>query len=94
MEIKLNTNVDPVGRMDRAQPKKVDAQVESEGVAFSRAEKLNQALRDTPEVRTDSVAKGQAVVSQTEYPPKETIKKIATLLAVNLAGEKNKAPEL
>ncbi len=94
MEIKLNTNVDPIGRAPGTQPKKVEAQAPSEGAVFSHAEDLNRGLQQTEDVRTEKVAQARALVNQTNYPPKETIKKIATLLAANIAKEKPNTAEI
>jgi hypothetical protein len=43
-----------------------------------------QAMSQIPDVRAEKVARGKALVSDPNYPSKEQIKKIASLLAANL----------
>ena len=50
---------------------------------FRDSQKLNQALRDSPEVRSHEVARAQGLVSSLKYPPAELIGRLARLLAFN-----------
>ncbi len=84
MEIKLNTNVDPIGRVSVGQTKKTEAKVEGEGAAFAKSQALNQTLSQLPDSRADEVAKGKQLTGISTYPPRETIKKIASLLATHV----------
>lgn len=83
MEIKFNTNIDPIGRVAVGQTKKTEAKAEGEGAAFSKSEALNQTLRQLPDSRTAEVAKGKQLAGTSTYPPPEIIKKIASLLAMH-----------
>ena len=42
---------------------------------------LNRALDNTPDVRAEKVARGKALLADPNYPSKEQVKKIASLLA-------------
>jgi hypothetical protein len=87
MEVQLNTNVNSVAAAaGSARSKKADVQATSSEAAFEDSAALNAALQQTPDVRPEAVARGKALV-ETEsknYPPVETINKIAALLAVKL----------
>lgn len=87
MEIKLNTNIESVGKLAGSYAKKIEAKVADEGPAFSKSEALETALRQTPDLRADVVAKSKELVADKTYPPVETIKKIAVLLAQNMPSE-------
>jgi hypothetical protein len=50
-----------------------------------RTKSIQQALNRTPDVRTEKVARGKALVADPNYPSREQIKKIANLLAANWA---------
>ncbi|HEY1171413.1 MAG TPA: hypothetical protein VGH19_08605 [Verrucomicrobiae bacterium] len=41
-------------------------------------------MAQTPDVRADVIARAKKLVADPAYPPTETIRKIANLLAVNL----------
>jgi hypothetical protein len=87
MEIKLNTNIESVGRVAGSQPKKLEAKTEEQTPSFDRSEALNDALRQTPDVRSEVVANAKKAVGNSSYPPSETIRKIAVLLAKNIDPE-------
>ena len=84
MEIKLNTNIDPLSRIAAGQPARSEVKIKGDGAAFEKSEALNQTLRHLPESRTEKVAKGKELAALTPYPPPETIKKISTLLAMHI----------
>lgn len=94
MEIQLKTNVDPIGRLPGSQAKKVEVQAQTGGAVFNHSEGLNQVLQQTADVRPGKVAQAQEVVGISEYPPKETIQKIAKLLAANIGQDKSNTPEI
>jgi hypothetical protein len=78
----------PVERPERA-PAKTKAP--ESRVEFSQAAALEKALANTPEVRPERVDQARRLVGDPEYPPRETLQRIATLLAIKLSAEK---PEL
>jgi hypothetical protein len=73
--------------VNTSQPVARKSRVDSEHVNFSSADALNDDYRKVPEVRVDAVSKAKELVAQATYPPPETIKKIANLLAMQLAND-------
>ena len=49
--------------------------------SFEKSHRLNQALDNTPDVRPEKVALAKALVADPNYPSKEQMKKVATMLA-------------
>ena len=83
MQINSITNAGAVIRQPESAaparvPKKAGDQAE-----FAGAEALNSALESAPEVRSEEVARGEAVASSVQYPPVEMIRRISRLLANN-----------
>jgi hypothetical protein len=56
--------------------------------SFRESEALHAALRETPDVRTEAVAWAQDLIGDVQYPPLETIRGIAALLALHLDDDK------
>jgi hypothetical protein len=83
MEINPNRNVDPVLPTGTPYKARVQASGASE-TSFEQSAGLNAALKATPESRADVVSRAEDLVSQSSYPPPETINRIANLLAANL----------
>lgn len=83
MEIKINTNVDSIGRLQSSQTKKSEAKVQSAEIGFERSQALTQSLQDNPDVRVGLVQKAKESTALSTYPPREIIKKIAALLVAN-----------
>jgi hypothetical protein len=84
MEIKLNTNIDSIGRIATGQPIKTEIKIQGGGAAFEKSEALNQTLRQLPDSRMEKVAVAKENTALSTYPPPETIKKISALLAMNI----------
>lgn len=84
MEVKLNTNANPIGPVSAGQPKKNEVKVEGGGAAFDKTEALNQMLRQSADSRTEEVAKAREKMALTPYPPPEAIRKISALLAMHI----------
>jgi hypothetical protein len=84
MEIKLNTNIDSVARINGLTPKGREVTPAEQEVSFDQSNALNQALADTPNLRRDAVQRGQALLGSVPYPPEETVAKISHLLALSL----------
>jgi hypothetical protein len=83
MEIKLNTNIDSVARVTNTQPKAsrtIDS--DSEVSAFETSRALEARLNEIPDVRQDKVDQGRRLAGDPQYPPPETIQRIAALLAM------------
>lgn len=52
--------------------------------AFHDAEALNNALKEQDEVRNAKVEKALNLIGQVQWPPAETIRRIANLLAMKI----------
>jgi len=59
-------------------------QLDSDSTAFSATDRLNVALRETPETRLDAVSRAKDLMRDEAYPPLETIRQIGALLATHL----------
>lgn len=84
MEIKPNNNVEPVTRAWAAPTRASAARAGTDSAAFEHAQALEQALQTAPAVRPEMVARARQLISDVKYPPDETIRQIATLLALSL----------
>ena len=51
---------------------------------FSHAASLERALEQTPTVRVGHVERARDLIGDVNYPPRETIRRISHLLALNL----------
>ena len=85
MEIKMNAQVVslPPVAMSGSKLRSASGAVSDE-MAFDQSQALDQRLQEQPAVRAEVVAKAKELVSDVHYPPQETIRKIASLLAMNL----------
>ena len=85
MEIKINRNVDSVARVvtpgaKASRPIDADAALS----VFENSRALEARLDQLPDVRPDVLETGRRLVGDPAYPPRETIKRIATLLAIEV----------
>lgn len=53
--------------------------------SFEGSNGLNAALAATPDVRPEAVRRGEALVASATYPSADIMKRIANLLAANIA---------
>ena len=83
MEIQPNLNATRVGPTQAARPAVRSARTAEDKASFSAATALDQALQNTPAQRVDVVEKAKRLVGDPTYPPRETLQKIATLLAMH-----------
>lgn len=84
-QIRPEIPVSPVGT--HATSRKSDSTSE---VEFSRSERLNRALENTPDVRAEEVVRAESLIQDVHYPPQETIRRISQLLALNWGAEEPK----
>ncbi len=84
MEIKLNSNIDSVARLNPVQPK-ASRPVESQSALseFANSRALEARLQELPDVRPDKLQQAQRLVGDPEYPPRETMQRLAALLAID-----------
>ena len=85
MEIKLYTTVDSVARVSNNTPTKASRPIDSDSdvSVFETSRALEARLKDLPDVRADKVDNGKRLIGDPEYPPRETIRRIAALLALD-----------
>lgn len=86
MEIKLNRNIDSVARVVST-PAKASRPIDTGSAlsVFENSRALEARLGAIPDVRTEVVETGRRLIGDPAYPPRETIQRIATLLAMELA---------
>ena len=58
----------------------------SSPTSFEGSNSLNAALAAAPDVRSEAVRRGEALVSSPTYPSKAIMHKVANLLAARLTG--------
>jgi len=85
MEVNLNSNLTPVPRPNGPQSTAKRAPEASDDTHFVQAEALDKALSNTPEVRPEVVARAKQLIADVNYPPTETMHKLANLLAIHLS---------
>ena len=65
-------------------------QAGADTTSFQRVEALDQAMQATLVVRPEAVARAKALIGDVQYPGDETIRGIASLLALKLeTGEES-----
>jgi len=85
MEIQFKPELNPVPASASSQAAKARPAGNSDvEVNFDGAHALEEALSTAPDIRADKVEEGKMLVGSSQYPPIETMEKIARLLAVNL----------
>jgi hypothetical protein len=84
MEIKLNTSLDSVARVQTTSSNASRA-IESKSVppAFEHSKALEAQLQQVPDVRLDQLEKALNLIGNPAYPPSETINGLAALLATH-----------
>jgi len=84
MEIKLHTNIDSVARVSTTQPK-ASRQIDSDSdmSVFDNSRALEARLKELPDVRREKVHDAKRLIGDPTYPPRETLQRIAALLAMN-----------
>jgi hypothetical protein len=65
----------------------------ADGVELNHARALEQALARLPDVRPEAVARGEQLVSSSSYPPPEIIRRISSLLALNMSKSNDGSAE-
>jgi hypothetical protein len=86
MEVKANINVDAAHRVITTPSRTRTPEPEANTASFQRADALDQALRATPVARPEAVARARELIGDVKYPPADTIKGIAALLALKVDG--------
>ncbi len=84
MEVKTNNNIDTAQWVKVSQTKVRVTRPESDTTSFYRAEALEQSVKTTPAVRPEAVDRARKLIGDVRYPADETIRGIASLLALKL----------
>lgn len=84
MEVRLDINGVRTPAPPVAKPAGKASKTVEEKISFNDAATLEKALQETPEVRTDVVDNAKRLIGDPTYPPRETLQKIANLLAIGM----------
>lgn len=84
MQIDPNSGPAPIARVDTAAKSVKQAATESDSTAFSRVDELDKSLRELDDARPEVVKNAAALVNQSQWPPGDTIRRIADLLATTM----------
>ena len=84
MDIRPTGNTDPLSRLGTSGIRKSSTPAGTDRTDFSDTTAIREALDELPDSRSEVVSVGKTLVSQPEYPPAETIKRISTLLAMKI----------
>jgi hypothetical protein len=83
MEIKLNSNIDSVARLSQTQSKASRPVSQPAALSeFENSKALEARLQELPDVRVEKLQRAQRLVGDPTYPPRETIQRLAALLAI------------
>jgi len=77
----------PLARTSGPVPSKNQPKPGTDVAVFARSNSLDRALGLTADVRPEAVSRAKQLVADSAYPPAETIRKIANLLALHLDAE-------
>jgi hypothetical protein len=86
----LNVQINPNNGLAAANSvsgpaKTVRRTVETDSAAFAHADELSQALDNQEDVRAVKVNNASALLKQSQWPPKETIQRMASFLATKIS---------
>ena len=89
MNIRISPNhgSGPVSRIWSQSPPAAPVANRADSARFDGAAALDRALADTPDRRVDQVERARRLLGEAGYPPAETIRRIASLLATKLGDE-------
>lgn len=84
MRIENKTHTQPVERSTGPQRAETPKPSEQDRTEFRAVDSLRGALDALPEVRADVVQRGRELVGDPAYPPTETMRGLAHLLAIGI----------
>ena len=82
MQINATNNLTPLP--ERTRRVAGSSTTPQDTATFAGAESLDKKMSAAADVRSDEVARAQALIAAPQYPPEKTIRSIAKLLAMNL----------
>lgn len=92
MEVERTNSYFPI-RGPEARPARRTAPAATDGGEFAGTEALKRALESTPEIRPEAVERGRALVGSNEFPPEQTLRRLARLFALEFGGQKTPPTE-
>ena len=84
MQININSSPTPVGGVETAAKTVKRAVTEADSAAFSHVDELEKSMSDQEDTRAEEVQKAKALVNQNQWPPAETMRRLANLLAISM----------
>jgi hypothetical protein len=84
MEIDANINSGAVNGLPPSPRAGTGAKPVAASDSFTSSADLDAALKDSPDIRPDAVARGLALVSNPNYPSADEVKKLSGFLANQL----------
>ena len=88
MEVNNNINIDTAQWVKVNQARSRASQSGADTTSFYRVEALDQAMQATPAVRPEAVERAKKLIAEIRYPGDETIRGIASLLALKIEPTK------
>ncbi len=86
MEVE-RTNSHFLIRGPEARPARRTATAATDGGEFAGTEALRRALEATPDIRPEAVERGRALVGSNDFPPEQTMRRLARLLTQEFSGQ-------
>jgi hypothetical protein len=77
-------NSGPVQGLPQATPSATGTKPVVENDSFTSSKALETALKTTPDTRAEAMERGRALLSDSNYPSADTVKKLSEFLASRL----------
>lgn len=87
MQINSNLNIGSIHSPNPRPPVARDFSQPADEIAFRGSESIEKALEEAPASRPEKVARARELIADGDYPPRETIRKIAFLLAGGMGAD-------
>ncbi len=87
MQVSPNSNHGPVTWTSWKSFQRAASSGGADTAQFDHATALDRALMDTPDLRPGEVERARVLIGDVSYPRPESVRRIASLLATNLADE-------
>ena len=84
MDVKFNSQTDPIGENLPVQKRARKQAPTSDSVRLDQSASLDRALAATPPVRSEAVERARKLIADPAYPSQETLGKVAKLLAASI----------
>ena len=84
MDIKFNPSQPAGSAANQPVARPNAAARSSETAPFEQAQSLERSVKNLPLVRPEQVERARALVADVQYPPMETLDRIASLLALHM----------